>query len=136
MQVRGLVFAFLFQVVLCSVSLCETLIVERDLKYSLTYFDRFQNAFLPLEYSSIDRELLYLHLEANDLLGKKLRFVASGNVKVFVNDALKEDIVSGDTLLVDFNTYSKDKQGNLDFTFYSKGGLPSIILLEVVIKGM
>ena len=112
---RVLLFILFFSSFLVS---GEEFIVERDYSHALTYFDNSEQTFLPTESSDRKHGLLYLFLNADDVGGRKLRFVVQESWILFLNDKLIQEYPKNKIVCLDLDSLLGNSEERCDLAFY------------------
>lgn len=127
-------FLLLF-VLMTKLSLANNYIVEQDLRYSLTYYDKFKDTFLPLELSSIKRDVVYIHFDIKETEGRFFRMIVKQDLDLFINEQLVDQYNSGDTLLMNIKDYESKYDQRFDVSIHSKYGDESFEGPWIVLEG-
>lgn len=128
---------FLYLLISCFFShltFADSYIIEKDLSYALTYYNKSEKTFLPLELSSIERGVVYAHLDVDEIEGRFFSLVAKNQLEVFINEKLVEHVSRGDTVLFPLSDFVSIVDRRFDLAIYCPNGLSSFegpwILLE------
>ena len=98
----------------------ENFIVERDFTDALTYYDKSQKTFLPVDLSGKKHDLSYLHLNVEEVSGRRLRIVSKDPFTVFLNEKLLAQYSEADTIILNLDSLQTANDPRLDFCFYVK----------------